>query len=356
MDFKDMITQLGQRVEKLKENMPTEEATKNALILPMISALGYNVFDPTEVLPEFICDIGTKKGEKIDYAIMQDGKPVILIECKHWQQDLTLHDNQLLRYFNVSSAKFGVLTNGIKYRFYTDLQEKNKMDEVPFLEIDIQELNESKIQELKKFHKSYFDVDNVLSTANELKYLGELRLIIQSEFSKPSDDFVRFFGKRVYNGVLTQRGVEELSPLVKRSIDNYVNEIIAERLKVAIDKNPDQKQDNEQQREEGMTEHESDIVTTEEELEGFYICKAILSRVLASERISYKDRKDYFAIIIDNKVTRTICRLRFNYNEIRRVSFVNEDKTETDIDLMNGNISDLYNYEDKLLEIAKRFL
>jgi Uncharacterized conserved protein len=356
MDFKDMITQLGQRVEKLKENMPTEEATKNALILPMISALGYNVFDPTEVLPEFICDIGTKKGEKIDYAIMQDGKPVILIECKHWQQDLTLHDNQLLRYFNVSSAKFGVLTNGIKYRFYTDLQEKNKMDEVPFLEIDIQELNESKIQELKKFHKSYFDVDNVLSTANELKYLGELRLIIQSEFSKPSDDFVRFFGKRVYNGVLTQRVVEELSPLVKRSIDNYVNEIIAERLKVAIDKNPDQKQDNEQQREEGMTEHESDIVTTEEELEGFYICKAILSRVLASERISYKDRKDYFAIIIDNKVTRTICRLRFNYNEIRRVSFVNEDKTETDIDLMNGNISDLYNYEDKLLEIAKRFL
>ena len=356
MDFKDMITQLGQRVEKLKENMPTEEATKNALILPMISALGYNVFDPTEVLPEFICDIGTKKGEKIDYAIMQDGKPVILIECKHWQQDLTLHDNQLLRYFNVSSAKFGVLTNGIKYRFYTDLQEKNKMDEVPFLEIDIQGLNESKIQELKKFHKSYFDVDNVLSTANELKYLGELRLIIQSEFSKPSDDFVRFFGKRVYNGVLTQRVVEELSPLVKRSIDNYVNEIIAERLKVAIDKNPDQKQDNEQQREEGMTEHESDIVTTEEELEGFYICKAILSRVLASERISYKDRKDYFAIIIDNKVTRTICRLRFNYNEIRRVSFVNEDKTETDIDLMNGNISDLYNYEDKLLEIAKRFL
>ena len=356
MDFKDMITQLGQRVEKLKENMPTEEATKNALILPMISALGYNVFDPTEVLPEFICDIGTKKGEKIDYAIMQDGKPVILIECKHWQQDLTLHDNQLLRYFNVSSAKFGVLTNGIKYRFYTDLQEKNKMDEVPFLEIDIQELNESKIQELKKFHKSYFDVDNVLSTANELKYLGELRLIIQSEFSKPSDDFVRFFGKRVYNGVLTQRVVEELSPLVKRSIDNYVNEIIAERLKVAIDKNPDQKQDNEQQREEGMTEHESDSVTTEEELEGFYICKAILSRVLASERISYKDRKDYFAIIIDNKVTRTICRLRFNYNEIRRVSFVNEDKTETDIDLMNGNISDLYNYEDKLLEIAKRFL
>lgn len=356
MDFKDMITQLGQRVEKLKENMPTEEATKNALILPMISALGYNVFDPTEVLPEFICDIGTKKGEKIDYAIMQDGKPVILIECKHWQQDLTLHDNQLLRYFNVSSAKFGVLTNGIKYRFYTDLQEKNKMDEVPFLEIDIQELNESKIQELKKFHKSYFDVDNVLSTANELKYLGELRLIIQSEFSKPSDDFVRFFGKRVYNGVLTQRVVEELSPLVKRSIDNYVNEIIAERLKVAIDKNPDQKQDNEQQREEGMTEHESDIVTTEEELEGFYICKAILSRVLASERISYKDRKDYFAIIIDNKVTRTICRLRFNYNEIRRVSFVNEDKTETDIDLLNGNISDLYNYEDKLLEIAKRFL
>lgn len=351
-----MIYQLGQKVPKLKESMYTEEATKTALIMPFLAALGYNVFDPTEVLPEFTCDIGTKKGEKIDYAILSGGKPIILIECKHWQQDLNLHDNQLLRYFNVSSAKFGVLTNGIVYRFYTDLEEPNKMDEIPFLEINIEDLNDARIDELKKFHKSYFDVEKVLSTANELKYLGELRTIIQSEFSKPSNDFVRFLGKQVYSGVLTQRVVEELTPLVKRSIDGYVNEIISDRLKVAIKDNPEQNQDDGQKDEEKAPSAESDIATTEEELEGFHICKAIMSRVIAPERISYKDTKFYFAIIIDNKVTRTACRLRFNFNEIRRISFVNEDKSETDVDLPNGNISEIYGYEDKLIEIAKRFV
>lgn len=351
-----MIYQLGQKVPKLKESMYTEEATKNALIMPFLAALGYNVFDPTEVLPEFTCDIGTKKGEKIDYAILSDGKPIILIECKHWQQDLNLHDNQLLRYFNVSSAKFGVLTNGIVYRFYTDLEDPNKMDEIPFLEVNIEDLNDAKIEELKKFHKSYFDVEKVLSTANELKYLGELRTIIQSEFSKPSNDFVRFLGKQVYSGVLTQRVMEELTPLVKRSIDGYVNEIISDRLKVAIKENPEKNQDDDQKEEEKTSAVESDIVTTEEELEGFYICKAIMSRIIAPERISYKDTKFYFAIIIDNKVTKTACRLRFNFNEIRRISFVNDDKTETDVDLPDGNISEIYRYEDKLLEIAKRFI
>ena len=79
MDFQDIIRQLVERIEKMKDNVLTEEATKNAFIMPFINALGYDVFNPTEVVPEFICDIGTKKGEKIDYAIMQDGKPVILI-------------------------------------------------------------------------------------------------------------------------------------------------------------------------------------------------------------------------------------------------------------------------------------
>lgn len=356
MDFKDLIKQLGERVEKLKSSMPTEEATKNALIMPMLSALGYNVFDPTEVMPEFTCDIGTKKGEKIDYAIMMNDEPVILIECKQWQQDLTLHDNQLLRYFNVSPAKFGILTNGIKYRFYTDLEEPNKMDNVPFLEIDLENLTDSKISELRKFHKSYFDIDSVLGSANELKYLGELRSVIHDEFSSPSTEFVRFFGKKIYHGMLTQRVLDDLTPLVKKSIDSYINELISDRLKVAIDKseNEENRQNREEVKEEEK-EYDNGITTTEEELEGFYIVKAILSRVLYPGRISYKDTQSYFAIIIDNKITQTVCRLRFNYAEIRRVGFINDDKSETTVDLENGVIAEIYKHEDKLLEIANRF-
>ena len=126
MDFKDQIKVLAERVIKLKENLQTEEATKTALIMPFIQALGYDIFDPTEVIPEYTCDLGIKKGEKIDYAICQDNAPIILVECKHWKENLDAHNSQLFRYFHVSKARFGILTNGIIYRFYTDLVEKNK--------------------------------------------------------------------------------------------------------------------------------------------------------------------------------------------------------------------------------------
>lgn len=143
MDFKDYIKQIGERVVKLKDQIQTEEATKNAFIMPFLQALGYDVFNPLEVVPEYTTDIGTKKGEKIDYAIFKDGIPTILVECKHWAQNLNLHDGQLLRYFHVSKAKFGLLTNGINYRFYSDLVEPNKMDEKPFLEFNINEIKDN---------------------------------------------------------------------------------------------------------------------------------------------------------------------------------------------------------------------
>lgn len=234
MDFKDNIKQLADRVVKLRDSILTEEATKNAFIMPFINTLGYDVFNPLEVVPEMTCDIAMKKGEKIDYAIMKDGEPIILIECKHWAQDLNLHDNQLIRYFNVSKAKFGVLTNGVIYRFYTDLIEPNKMDEKPFLEVNITELRDSQIEELKKFHKSYFNVENVLSSASELKYMGELKSIIAKEFSSPSSEFVKYLSKQVYDGVITAKLLDQFTELTKKSISSYINELISDRLKSAL--------------------------------------------------------------------------------------------------------------------------
>lgn len=156
MDFKDLIKQLSEKIDRLKTNLQTEEATKNALVMPFLQALGYDVFNPLEIVPEMCCDIGTKKGEKIDYAVIKEGKPTILIECKHWEENLELHNNQLIRYFTVSEAKFGVLTNGIKYQFYTDLEEKNKMDKKPFLEIDLTKIKNDEIEELKKIPQILF--------------------------------------------------------------------------------------------------------------------------------------------------------------------------------------------------------
>jgi hypothetical protein len=161
MDFADTFKLLADRVNRLRDNIQTEEATKNALIMPFIQTLGYDVFNPLEVVPEYITDVGIKKGEKIDYAIFKDGHPAILIECKHWRENLDLHDGQLLRYFHVSKAKFGILTNGIVYRFYTDLEDPNKMDEKPFLQFDITALKDAHIEELKKFHKSYYNPEQI---------------------------------------------------------------------------------------------------------------------------------------------------------------------------------------------------
>lgn len=357
MDFKDSIKRLSERIESLKGNLPTEEATKTALIMPFISALGYDVFNPLEVLPEMCCDIGTKKGEKIDYAVLRDGEPIILIECKHWQQNLTLHDNQLLRYFHVSKAKFGVLTNGIIYKFYTDLAEPNKMDEKPFLEVNLLDIKDEQIEELKKFHRSYFDVGAILSTASELKYMGELKAVIEREFASPSPDLVKFLCKQVYEGVFTQKILEQFTALLKRTINNYINATISERLKAAIKDSdvPTTEQVTEEQPAAAVEEEPvSKINTTEEELQAFYIVKAILRGSIPADRVTYRDAQTYFAIFIDNNNRKPVCRLYLDSENNKRITFVDEAKKEHHNKI--SSLDDIYQYADEIIAAAMRYL
>ena len=355
MDFKDSIKQLSERVFKLKENILTEEATKNAFIMPFINALGYDVFNPLEVVPEMTCDIAMKKGEKIDYAIMKDGEPVLLIECKHWAQDLNLHDNQLIRYFNVSKAKFGLLTNGTIYRFYTDLIEPNKMDEKPFLEVDITDLRDNQVEELKKFHKSYFDVDNVLSSASELKYTGELKTIIAKEFVNPSPDFVRYFAKQVYDGVITAKILDQFTSLTKKSISTYVNDLISERLKSALKTEADvEKKDNQGESlelTESSSVEDNKIITTEEEIESYMIVKSILRPVVDISRVVYRDAQTYFAILLDDNNRKPICRMYFNSLSKKYISTFDENKKETKHEI--SSLDDIYSFAKELKDIIE---
>lgn len=348
MDFKDAIKQLAERVVKLKDNIQTEEATKNAFIMPFINTLGYDVFDPLEVVPEMTCDIGTKKGEKIDYAIMKDDNPILLIECKHWKQDLNLHDNQLLRYFNVSKAKFGLLTNGIVYRFYTDLIEPNKMDEKPFLEIDVTDFKDMQIEELKKFHKSYFDVETILSSASELKYTGELKAIIAKEFANPSPDFVKFFSKQVYDGMITSKLLEQFTSLTKKSISNYINDLISERLKSALKSEETEVIELDKSVDNAPAEKEEDnkVVTTEEEMEAYRIVKAICRQKVDVARIVYRDAQSYFAILLDDNNRKPICRMYFN-TATKYVATMDENKK--DVKHAIESLDDIYKYSEDFL-------
>lgn len=354
MDFKDEIKQLSERIEKLKTNLLTEEATKNALILPLLKSLGYDVFNPLEVMPEFICDIGTKKGEKIDYAIMNNNEPILLIECKHWNQELTLHDNQLLRYFHVSKAKFGLLTNGIIYRFYTDLETPNKMDEKPFLEINLLDLKSHHIDELKKFHKTYFNIDSILSSASELKYTSQLKAVLSKEFANPSPEFVKLLSKQIYEGMITPKLLEQFTSLVKKSISNLISDTISERLKSALKSETAQEENNESTRPTKETSaNENNVVTTTEELEGYMVVKAILREVIDISKVIYRDAQTYFAILFENNNRKPIYRLYFNGNK-KYIATFDKDKKETKNHI--ESLDDIYKYGDLLKETVKNYM
>lgn len=359
MDFKDQVKALAERVVKMKDQVQTEEATKNAFIMPFMQTLGYDVFNPMEVVPEYIADVGTKKGEKIDYAIMRDNVPVILIECKHWREKLEAHNNQIVRYFTVSKAKFAILTNGIRYRFYTDLVENNLMDEKPFLDIDMMDLRENQIEELKRFHKSYFDVTNIVSSASEMKYTNEIKLLLQTELKTPSADFIRFIVGKVYAGVKTEKVIFQFSEFVKKSVHNVVGDMITERLKHALTNEETlQLQAVEvpptaSVAELPTVETGKEIVTTAEELEGFYILKSILRSKVESQRITYRDTLSYFNVILDDNIRRTVCRLYFN-NAKKQLGYFDEAKKETKVELKS--LDDIYQYADALCATAETYL
>jgi len=349
MDFKDEIKLFSERVEKLKDQIQTEEATKNAFIMPFIKLLGYDVFNPFEVMPEFIADIGIKKGEKVDYAIMKDGQPAILVECKHWDESLDPHNSQLFRYFHTTSAKFGLLSNGIVYRFYTDLVQPNKMDEKPFFEFNVTDIRDNQVEELKKFHKSYFDIGSIQSTANDLKHMNELKALITVEFQAPTEGLVRHFAKQIYQGMLTTRVLETFSNLTKRSIQQYINDLITERLHSALKKENEgatAQQDNAEPPEDNRIE------TTTEELEAYQIVKAILRQKIRPGRIVHRDAQSYFAILLDDNNRKPICRLYLNGSK-RHIGVFDEQKKETKIEILT--VDDIFLHGEALVKMVEGY-
>ncbi len=355
MDFADELKQLAKRVEALRPLVKTEEAAKVSLILPFVQLLGYDVFNPNEVVPEFTADVGTKKGEKVDYAIMRDGEPSILIEAKGVDDLLTTHDTQLFRYFSVTKAKFAVLTNGVVYRFYSDLQEANKLDEAPFLEIDLLNLKDPLIPELKKFHKENFDSEALFSDAANLKYQGQVKNIMGREFKEPSADFCRFFLREIQaNKVITQKVMDRFQPLIKKALSMYVTELLNDKLKSALEpKAEDTLVESVAEQQAPATPEETGVVTTPEEIEGLAIVKSLLRNEVSTKRISLRDSKTRCAVLLDNNGWKWIC--RFYFGGAKKVLAVaKEDRSEDRI--VMEDLDDIYEHQNKLVEAVRRHL
>ncbi len=357
MDFIDELRALATRIMSTKSMIQTEEATKNAMVMPFIHILGYNVFDPLEVTPELISDVGTKKGEKVDYAILKDGKPIILFECKKCGGDLNInHASQLFRYFHVTEARFGILTNGIVYRFFTDLEQPNKMDEKPFLEFDILDFREQDIEELKKFAKSSFDIERILTTASELKYTRSIQNVLSDWMTNPSEEFVRLVSTDLLVGKrFTPAIKDQFTHITKRAFHQLIGDRINERLKVAMTPEvalsvpatevsviPETTEQNTPQ-----------IITTPEEIEGFHIIRSVLRDIVSPRRVTMRDAQSYCAIFLDDTNRKPICRLRFN-NTSKLVLGLFDGKEEEKISL--SDIDDLYRYAERLKATALSYI
>lgn len=358
MELNEKLYEFVQRIEPLKDSITTEEATKTSMIMPFFQLLGYDVFNPLEFAPEFTADVGIKKGEKVDYAIMLDQEPLILIECKPCNKSLDKHSSQLFRYFGTTNAKFAILTNGISYQFYTDLEDKNKMDMRPFLTVDLLKLKDRDITEIAKFQKGVIDVDNILNSAENLKYSRLIKDCFAEQIESPSPEFVKFILNYVYDGVKTQKIIEDFTPIVKRAISQYINDSMNTKIKAALN-NQDESDDSniddvpETAKDTKTENKEHKIITTIEELESYAIIKPILRTIVDSDRIAYRDTESYFGILLDDNNRKWICRVHL-MTSVKYLTIADENKNGVRYDI--ESIDDIYKYSKELKEACERYL
>lgn len=359
MEFEEMIAALSAKVHKQRDVIQTEEAAKNAFVMPFIAnVLGYDVFDPHEVVPEFTADVGVKKGEKVDYVIMHNDEVQILVECKKIDSGLTVeHASQLYRYFSVTKARIAILTNGAEYQFYTDLDSPNIMDSKPFMVLDLGEVDESLLPELRKLTKASFDLTSVIDAAEKLKYLGALKRTLTEQFHDPDDEWVKFLAGRVYDKSFTKKARDQFTPLVREAISAFLDDQVNARLKNALESTRphiEAEPETGEETEPEDAESDSGIVTTLEELEGFQVVKAIACSEIKPHRIVYRDSKSYFAILLDDNNRKPIARLHFNAKSKKYLGTFDADKNETRHPL--ESVDEIYDHAETIRETVRNYL
>ncbi len=359
MEFEEKVSALSSKVQKQRDMTQTEEAAKNAFVMPFIATiLGYDVFDPREVVPEFTADVGMKKGEKVDYAIMRDNEVQMLIECKKANGELRVeHASQLYRYFSVTNARIAVLTNGVEYQFYTDLEAPNRMDSKPFMVLDFGDVDETLLPELRKLTKASFDLTSVIDAAEKLKYLGAIKRTLADQFQDPEDEWVKFFASRVYDKSFTKRAREQFTPLVQEAAAAFLDDQVNVRLKKALESTrpqPEEAAVGSQEAADEDLERGTGIETTLEELEGYQVVKAIACSEVKPQRIAHRDSKSYFAVLLDDNNRKPIARLRFNARSKKYLGTFDADKNEIRHPL--DSIDEIYLHAEEIRQSVRNYL
>jgi predicted type IV restriction endonuclease len=315
MALVDDLRRHGEQVRKRQPNIRGEEATKMALVLPFLVVLGFDIYDPTEVQPEYVADFAKKRSagpsEKVDYAIHLGGNPVMYVECKAADVDLQAHSGQLSRYFNATpSVKVGVLTNGIRYLFFTDLDEPNIMGDKPFFEFNALSFTERDAESLEAFTKSQFEPAKVRNLAEDIIYTGKLTGYVNDLLRNPSESFVRFLlGEiNIVSGRTTARVVEKFVPIIKKAIQMTLLDMATRSIKLQTEEPappaaqplPPAAPPPPAPIAETTTEQNKGIVTTPEEIEGYDAIRRICLDATLSAKypVQYRDSQSYFGMHI----------------------------------------------------------
>lgn len=368
MEFQEEIEELSKRIKQYGDNLKTEEATKNTLVMPFIKMLGYDPFNPTEVVPEFNSAVGVKKDSRVDYAIMVDGKPIIIFECKALGTKLGYDQaDQLHRYFTGCDARVAILTDGNHYLFYTDLDAPNRMDVKPYMELKLEKLDPSLLPEIRKLTKSKFNVEDALDSAADLKYSREFRRIMKEQLENPSEEFLRFFVKQCYSKQITEKAKERFHPLLKESLKLFIDDILNERFANFMNS-----KSNEEQGENKTTDPvaadntaevaasdvdsgEDGVVTTEDEWQAYYIIKSILMGEVDSERVILKDYKSLCKISLD-RISNVLVKLFFNATPYKiALNSTDAEGNKTEVMHQIDKLDDIYKHADEIKKIAKEF-
>jgi len=352
MDLIDYLQNLAARAEQTGDSLTNEEATKMALIAPFIQALGYDIFNPTEVKPEFSADLpGIRQGERVDYAVLENGQPKILVEAKPYRTDLKSTEwGQLSRYFQATHARIGILSNGRQFLFFSDLDRQNLMDEKPFAEIDQADLKAAPLEQIKQLSKSMFDLDTLLSTAERLKYLRGVKEEIRAELNAPSDWLVKEMAKRVHSQKnVTSNVINNFRPIVIEAIDSVINDRISERLSSALEAEKRKPIGGEEAEKDVQAESLEASEFTEEEKEGLYIARAICASEIDPSRLGEKDTKNYCNILLDGNNWKSILRMHFNGPSKRLEIFDDAEPRFLQIE----KVLDMYQHSDRIRAALK---
>lgn len=347
MSLDQHLRVLAERLRSHSATMQTEEAVKTAIVLPFFQALGYDVFNPSEVMPEFISDAVGKKGEKVDYAIKVDDQIRILVECKALSTRLDkVHLAQLFRYFTVTNARFAILTNGQQFQFYSDLEAPNKLDTRPFFVFDIADFPAQSLSELKKFEKAEFDIDGILATAERLKYTALVKAEINKLIDDPSEEFVRVISSAIHEGRWSAATAERFGGFVRTAFREVIRDSVHNRLSSAL---ADSELPPVEMEENDVSSDE--IVTTEEEREAFLMIRAIVRDTISASRVIIRDQKSYCGVLIDDNNRRPLARLHLN----RAAKYISLFDSGSEEKIAITSLDDIYFYADRLRATAAKY-